>query len=203
MSFKKSLYGFWGGVYVPPEILEKKEKTLLHISDTPANIYPGIKKLIHKLKPEYIIHTGDMVDNIKIDIYPQQISEYKQQVKQLIEIMENSAAQIIITLGNHDSRDIIEGFCKRSIVTERGYSTEISGYSFNMSHFSQVILEAPAQYNLFGHDLSIESGVKDEKIYLNGICNINVIKLESMDIFYLPYPWGTNDLRLCKRRFKI
>lgn len=201
---KRIICDFLGWIYIPTEILDNKEKKLLHISDTPVHIFPGIKKLINTLKPEYIIHTGDMVDNLKIEIYPQKINEYSYHVRKLIRILENSSAEkIIITLGNHDHKGIVEDFAKRSVVAEYEYLTKISGNSFHMSHYAQDIIENPADYNLFGHDLSIRTSEMDNKIYLNGISNINIIALNSMKIFYSPYPWGTDDLRLCKGRIKL
>ncbi|HHI00115.1 MAG TPA: metallophosphoesterase, partial [Thermococcus litoralis] len=50
---------------LPKELLESGEAKIMHISDTPDNIYPFILNLIEKSRPDYIIHTGDLVDNIK------------------------------------------------------------------------------------------------------------------------------------------
>ena len=54
-----------------PHISEKllndiKGPILLHISDTPDDIYNYIFRLINILKPQFVIHTGDLADNIKL-----------------------------------------------------------------------------------------------------------------------------------------
>ena len=53
-----------------------KGPVLLHISDTPSEIYPYIFKIIDILKPQYIFHTGDLADNVKLEINKDRIKGY-------------------------------------------------------------------------------------------------------------------------------
>lgn len=55
--------------YIPAELADTKGPLLLHISDTPQEIYPYIIKFVQMLQPSYIVHTGDLVDNIKLGFF--------------------------------------------------------------------------------------------------------------------------------------
>lgn len=201
---KELLYYLFGRVYITKDILSYNEDMLLHISDTPSNFYPGLRLLIKDLKPKYIIHTGDLVDNIKLELHPRKIDVYRKKVKLLINILENSTAdEVYLVLGNHDDSDIVKKFSKRSIIVEKSSIINIDNSTYNVSHFSSEIIKAPAKYNLYGHDLSIPSKIDNDLVYLNGIDGINIIALRSERIFVLPYPLGTDDDRMCKTNVGI
>ncbi|QZY56376.1 metallophosphoesterase family protein [Crassaminicella profunda] len=202
INFKKLFYFLIGSVYIPEELLNTREKILLHISDTPANFFSVLNFLISKLQPDYIIHSGDLVDNIKLEIYPYRLDEYKKKVPQLIKILENSSAKkIYLALGNHDDEEVVNNITNRSKIIEKSDIINLEDLEIKITHFPDEIKKSSSQYNLFGHDLTINSKIEDDKIYLNGILAINVILLESKRIFTLPYPYGTDDSRLGK--FKI
>jgi predicted MPP superfamily phosphohydrolase len=202
INFKKLFYFLIGSVYIPDELLKTNEKTLLHISDTPANFFSVLNFLISKLQPDYIIHTGDLVDNIKLEIYPYRLDEYKKKVPQLIGLLENSSAKkVYLALGNHDDKKIVNNITKRTQIVEKSAIINLEDLEIKITHFPDEIRKSSSQYNLFGHDVTINSKIEDEKIYLNGILGINIILLKSKRIFTLPYPYGTDDSRLGK--FKI
>ena len=62
-KFKQEVYSVFGRIYIPDELLGKKN-LILHISDTPSAIYPALRGLLRKLKPQVILHTGDLCDHI-------------------------------------------------------------------------------------------------------------------------------------------
>ena len=201
INFKKLFYNIIGSVYIPEEILGSNEKILLHISDTPVIFFSALNTIIKKIKPHYIIHTGDLVDNIKLGIYPSKIDEYTTYVKKLIKILENSPeSKIYIALGNHDSKAVINSYVQKSILIESTQNIHIEGIPINISHYPNEIIKSPAKYNFFGHDLSLKSKINHGQIYLNGLLGIHIILLDSNKIFTLPYPYGTDDSRLCKSK---
>ena len=118
-------------------------------------------------------------------------------MEKLAYIMESSTAEIIVALGNHDHGGIVKEYMKKHNF-EKSDNVEIEGLSFRISHFSEEILKAPADFNLYGHDLSLESGIIDGKLFFNGISNINIIGLDSRSSCFLKYPSGTDDARLGK-----
>ncbi|SKC65183.1 metallophosphoesterase [Maledivibacter halophilus] len=198
-KIKNILFSLLGRVYIPRDILESGEDILLHISDTPASFYSSLELLIKELKPKYIVHTGDLVDNIKLELYPRRRNMYRKKVKDLIKILENSFAhKIYLTIGNHDDSSIVTEYINRSIIVEGSDIMVIDEENYKISHFYSEISKSPEKYNLFGHDLSMTSDTENDIVYLNGIIGINIITLRSKKIFVLPYPYGTDDARMCK-----
>ncbi|WP_053957669.1 metallophosphoesterase [Inediibacterium massiliense] len=201
INFKKLFYSITGNVYIPPEILHTHEEILLHISDTPVNFFSPLKRILHQLKPDYIVHTGDLVDNIKLEIYPYRLEEYKKNVKSLIQIVESSSAkEIYLTIGNHDHKETVQQFIKKSFIIEKRQTITIQDHSMDIGHFPNKTSPSSIKYHLFGHDLTLHTQINDKKIYLNGLSTINIIFLNSGKIFTLPYPYGTNDSRMCKSK---
>jgi predicted MPP superfamily phosphohydrolase len=203
MNFKEFIYDAMGMLYIPPELLEISGKKLLHISDTPIGFYSQLKRLIGRLKPDYIVHTGDMTDNIKLELYPTSIYEHEKWIKKLAAILEPSGAQVILALGNHDNPQVVSRYFINSRIVEKVETIDIEGLSFRISHYSDCVLEEPAEYNLFGHDLKIKNGRIGNKLYFNGISYINIIGLETGEKAVIKYPAGTDDARLGRRKIGL
>ncbi|MDN5324199.1 MAG: hypothetical protein PWQ67_2653 [Clostridia bacterium] len=203
-KIKAKLYYTFGSVYIPNSLVKNRETKILHISDTPTIFYPVLSKIIKKIRPKYIIHTGDLVDNVKLSLYPSKKEEYIKGVYTLLNILENSPAQeIYISLGNHDDKEIISSIATKSFIIEKTQIIRIENIQFKISHYCQDIINSPAKYNLFGHDITLNNKVDNGIIYLNGIKSINIITPTSEQIFSLPYPLGTNDSRLGKFKMGI
>lgn len=192
-----------GRLYIPKDLDLYAGKKLLHISDTPSSFYSDLRRLVEVLKPEYIVHTGDMVDNIKLQLYPTSKYDHEKWIKKLAEILITSGAELFLAMGNHDDYDIVSRYFKGSRIITGAETIEIKGHSFRVSHFPEGILEAPSQYNLFGHNLELKTGCIDEKLYFNGISYINIIGLESGECTSLCYPQGTDDARLGRRKIGL
>lgn len=198
-KWKVIFYRAIGLVHIPEHIKNRKEEIILHISDTPYSFFYSLKKLIQKIKPEYIIHTGDLVDNIKLQFYQYSLFRYTKNLKTLVDIFENSSAKkIYISLGNHDKKEAVQGLSKRVTIIEKSDNIRIGDLNLRISHYSNEIISNPLEYNLFGHDLSIKNKIDNGKIYLNGIESINIININTGDITKLPYPFGIDDDRLGK-----
>ena len=199
-SFKKFIYNAIRKLYIPSELLESEEKKLLHISDTPLCFYSELKRLIERLKPAYIVHTGDLTDNVKLELYPALIDEHEKGIRILAAMLEASGAEIVLAMGNHDNIDIVSKHFKRSRIIMEAETIDIEGLSFRISHFPEGVQENPSRYNLFGHDLTLKNGCIDNKLYFNGIIYISIIGLESGECTTLYYPSGTDDARLGRRK---
>lgn len=186
--------------YIPKEILrDLNGPVLLHISDTPADIYKYIFRIIDILKPQFIIHTGDLADNIKLEKYRDKISDYNVEVAKLIEGLEKyEDAQIYYVLGNHDEYDIVKRLTKRGTILEEGLIT-IGDCNFLVGHYFKECT-GKIDFNLYGHSFSPRHYMDEDAIGLNGVLNINIIDLSSRKIFHLDYPIGTNRSRLMEFR---
>lgn len=195
-NLKMSLYRAAGYVYVPEHIKSHNEEKILHISDTPRCFFKALKNILKHIEPEYIIHTGDLVDDVKLGLYPRSKSIYERNVKQLMKIMESSKARgIFIALGNHDDYEVVKKHSKRSVVLDGVSNIEIHNIKLRISHYYSLIEESPSRYNLFGHNLDMTNRIEEHHIFLNGIESINVIAIQSGKIFQLFYPYGIDDTR--------
>jgi predicted phosphodiesterase len=191
----KGLLSFFNYPYISQELLDNiKGPILLHISDTPVDIYNYIFRLIDILKPQFIIHTGDMADNIKLEINKNRIDCYYKGVTKLIEGLEkNESSKIHYVLGNHDDYNTVNKLTKRGIILEEGLLT-LDDCMLTVGHYYKEYSHN-VDFNLYGH--SPEPG--HHKINgtngLNGLLNINIIDLSNKRVFHLDYPFGTNSAR--------
>ncbi|HIP88598.1 MAG TPA: metallophosphoesterase [Thermococcus paralvinellae] len=119
---------------LPEILLDNNEHKIMHISDTPDNIYPFILNLIEKVRPEYIIHTGDLVDNIKLERRPELKDRYESSLKKLLSILENSGAGIYIVPGNEDDIEILRRNIRISRIVSPGSVVEIEGVKLALGH---------------------------------------------------------------------
>lgn len=190
----KSLMGKFTSIHRPEDLLnDVKGPVLLHISDTPSEIYPFIFKIIDVLKPKYIIHTGDLADNVKLEINKDRIKGYCSLVKGLVEGLEKSDAKVYYFMGNHDDYEAVSKLSKKGTILEEGLIT-IGELNFRAGHYYK---EYPykADFNLFGHSFEPCHYKKGGTIGLNGVLSINIIDLSNKGVFHLNYPIGTNRLR--------
>ncbi len=203
LNIRKSICFASGKLYISPELSESSEKKLLHISDTPSCFYSDLKRLICRLRPEYIVHTGDLADDIKLALRPNLIYEYEKEIKRLANMLESSGAVIILSLGNHDDIDVVSKHFKNSRIIAGAETISVEKMSFRISHLPEGIIKEPALHNLFGHDLTLKDGCIDNKWYHNGISYINIIGLETGDCMSLCYPTGVDNSRQGMRKIGL
>ncbi|WP_056934926.1 metallophosphoesterase [Thermococcus barophilus] len=172
---------------IPDILLRRDEKKIMHISDTPDNIYVFLLNLIEKTKPDYIIHTGDLVDNIKLERRPELRERYEKSLIELLQILENSKAKVYIVPGNEDDVSILRRHITLSKIVPPGTIIEIEGVKLAVGHkYSDVVGIENADFKLYGHSFRlIPKGV-------NGVLRINFILLPSKRVVGVKYPDGTN-----------
>ena len=197
---KRSLSLLLNIPYISKDFYEEgKGPFLLHISDTPEEIHSYLIKLVKKINPQYIVHTGDIVDNIKLEIDKQKKDSYLKGLKKTVKYLETTDAKdVYFTAGNHDDRELIKAVISRSRLLEENETFTIEGYSFYASHY---FCEArpSTDYYLFGHSFEPKNKIEESKILLNGLTNINVIDLSTGRVYIAIYPLGTNQFRKMER----
>ncbi|WDC84303.1 hypothetical protein PL321_00120 [Caloramator sp. mosi_1] len=67
-----------------------------------------------------------------------------------------------------------------------------------LSHKIQNLPKNKCDFYLYGHDKS-----KGTENHLNGIYSINIIDIETRDVFHLKYPFGTDNYRLLRTKIGI
>ncbi|USS40937.1 metallophosphoesterase [Thermococcus aggregans] len=172
---------------LPKELLESGEAKIMHISDTPDNIYPFILNLIEKSRPDYIIHTGDLVDNIKLERRPELKERYAKKVRELLDILENSGAEVYIVPGNEDSEEVLKKLVRKSRIVEPGKIIRINNLKLALAH-DPIQLNPPKDVDFILHGHSFRTLPRG----LNGLLNVNFILLGSKKVIKVRYPDGTN-----------
>lgn len=191
------VYGLAGRVWIPRELEEPGEPLLLHLSDTPAACYPALPRLLRQLKPRWIVHTGDLVDDVKLGMYPNRLPQYVPQVRRLIRMLEASEAETIwLCLGNHDDADAVRGCRDRSILVTDAELLHLEGLNVGIGHYGEAALAVGGDICLFGHSLDLKTDGQTAPKRLNGLEGIYVIGARSGRIVRLSYPAGTDDQRL-------
>lgn len=194
-KLKQGVYSALGRIYIPEEIREKQD-LILHISDTPRAIYPAIRRLIRKLNPKVIIHTGDLADHIKLEFNENLMNEFINDARKIIRIMEFSSAEdIYLVMGNHDKYREVQALVTRSILIEMDALLKIEGHDFHLSHYYEDVITDPKDYNLYGHNPKKKNHKVRTRWFLNGVSSINVIDASSGKVHELRYPWGTDSNR--------
>lgn len=173
---------------------------LLHLSDTPSQIYPELRRVIAALRPAYIVHTGDLVDNLKLELRPSLVRRYEHELKQLMAIANGSGARrVIFVLGNHD--DLRSAGERPGLVELRpeGGRETFEGRDISFSHYPPApgrLAQLPSGgYWLYGHDASAPSRRESGRAALNGLEAMHLIDLSSGSYISIDYPIGTDRAR--------
>lgn len=195
-----------GEISIPKALIGSKGPLMVHISDTPLVSYDPIRRVLKKLDPDYLIHSGDVVDNIKLGLDATRIDLYKRHLKQFDKTLKCAPkAKKWIALGNHDDacalREAVEDVT--IIPHEEGLVIEIEHKRVAISHYYRKIVHLEADFYFFGHHLEQRSQVIDNRFIINGIEQIFVYDFSSSQYYSLRYPIGTDDARLLRSRIGI
>jgi hypothetical protein len=169
---------------------------ILHLSDTPTVMYGHLARVLRRVDPAVVIHTGDLADDIKLEMYPAEAARYAASVRRLINILLAPHRRVIITLGNHDRADLLPPLPPQCVVCGGALSVTLFGTGFRVSHYSDMVTNTPERYNLFGHDPCLGSFVDDEgRYFFNGIEIMRIIDPANDDIKFLAYPGSARAAR--------
>jgi predicted phosphodiesterase len=205
---------FWGAFdipYLPSRVSDLPRPLLLHVSDTPSQIYPFVRRLIRKLEPDYFVHTGDIADELKLEESRSHLGEYRHKVIKFVQAVEAlQVGEIYYVMGNHDDSATLETAARRSLIVYDACLCEMGGARVYLTHDcvpgeglrpggekhrpGGEGLRAggePPDLILFGHAPETAS----ELPYFNGLFSIHIISLATREVVRLPYPAGTDNAR--------
>ncbi len=137
-------------VRLPKRIRDRRKEKILHIGDIPLWGYPYMKRLIRRVKPDVLVHTGDLIDNLKVGRKESDIPLYKRRVPGLIRFMERHANEVYIVPGNNDLDEYIQKCVTKSKVIPANTVVEIRGLSCLLCHWVAKI-DGEAEFYLYGH----------------------------------------------------
>jgi len=204
VSCPNIIYSILDIVQLPENVMEYKGHLILHVSDTPSSFYPCFRRLISRLMPSWIIHTGDLVDEVKIGLHRRDLDLYRRKLLRIRDIMEGpdgpGRRNLLVTLGNHDDEGTARSVFSESTGISDSFSVDIEGLSVNCDHYLARLDGGPSTINLYGHDPAVPAEGGKQGVFLNGLNSINLITLPHGVIYSLPYPRYVNDHRQLKHR---
>lgn len=196
---KEWIYNFLGHIYIP-DSFDFSAPYLLHISDTPSLIFASLDNFIKKIQPKIIVHSGDLVDNLKLELYPSSIDGYRRYLKRLLPIIEGGDSDVYYAVGNHDDKQSLKEFSHKGHIIESYEEIHLTHFTLGITHKYEDIKKDSADYILFGHNVDQHSDFDGYPKLLNGIEQIALIHLETGEITTFNYPHGTKDHRLLTYR---
>ncbi len=142
--------------YLTPELRALTGgELLLHVSDTPREIHSFVLRLLDAIRPAVFVHTGDFVDDVKLEHAPERRHIHEHYLKRLIERIELRAfCHAYYVPGNHDDADILRSASRTGTVIEvpreKTEVVRIAGHRFALGH--DIPRNLPeCDYALYGH----------------------------------------------------
>ena len=192
------------GLSLPVNAEELRGKVALHFSDTPSTFYGVMKRLIHFLEPQCIIHTGDLADDIKLELRPGELPLYRRKLMELESAFSSvQKSRIVLVTGNHDHEESVREFFPESFVIRKSGRINMCGLDLNLSHEPEALRTPYGRFNLFGHVPASEESPREGQLFLNGLHAIHVLRVDTGEVLALEYPGYVNDARLNKRRIGL
>jgi hypothetical protein len=199
-SFNEAVDGGLVKLRIVPERMDGAGK-VLHVSDTPTGMYGYLARVLRRVNPSVVIHTGDLADDIKLEMYPAEAGRYKTAAARLINILTAPHRTTVIALGNHDDAALLPELPPSCVVCgEPVFEAEFFGERFRASHYFERVEDGGARYNLFGHSPEPESRAGDDGGYFfNGVEAIRLIDPPTGETNLIFYPWSVNRARYLRR----
>ncbi len=176
-----------------PSILPRYKGGILHISDTPRSTYQWLKCLINEAEPLWIIHTGDVADDIKLENAPKRLEgAYIHALKDFKNTIGKYENRLVIIVGNHDREELLRNILPQAKVVKEPYPFQVANLTMLLSHKPIDCQEYTGGYDfiLYGHRPDSSVSLK----CLNGIYSAYIITLDG-EVMPVNYPSGTNKHR--------
>ena len=188
------------GLSLPVDAEALRGKVALHFSDTPSTFYGVMRRLIRFFEPQCIVHTGDLADDVKLEIRPGELPLYRRKLMELTSVLSSvQKSRIVLVTGNHDHEESVREFFPDSSVIIKSGRIEMCGLDFNLSHEPEGLQTPYGHFNLFGHAPVPEEAPSQGQVFLNGLYAIHVLRVDTGEVLALEYPGYVNDARLNKR----
>lgn len=199
-AIRNFLRGLMPGMPMPVHLEHFRGRCLLHVSDTPSTFYGDLGRLVSFLRPSCLVHTGDLVDEVKLALRPGNEDLFRERLKALSRAIEVvPPGNVVFARGNHDVFDDMLTAFPGSRFFDSGGRMDLCGFDVAVGHSLEELPGPPAAFNFYGHDLTSPPEFKGA-IFLNGVAGANVIMLESGLVETIPYPPYVDEARCCIRK---
>lgn len=179
---------------------------ILHVSDTPSTMFPYLRRAIRRLRPAWVVHTGDLVDDVKLEQRPGMIDVYRKKLSALLKLFDEETCGAILLTGNHDHLPTLLEMTSNSSVQvwSRPGRFYIGSFRFRAGHTYEDVVNDAGEYNLYGHNLEHLTSIdRCGRFFLNGLEEMHLIHMETGDVIPIKYPPGTDDARLERKRISL
>jgi predicted phosphodiesterase len=166
---------------------------IMHISDTLADSYANVEKLLKQIRPTLLIHTGDLADEFKVGRIPEHLPGYREAVARLLEIMKENAQEVWITHGNNDDVPWLMEDKGIRVLPMKGSSQTYHGLRLYLQHQPiEWVDENLYDFALYGHGYTMDiHNPEDNKIgklcYINGMRHATIINPFNKHFRHIPY----------------
>ena len=144
-------------IAVPDLLAACKGTKILHIGDTFSWHYPYYRALIEAVKPDIILHTGDLADEVKVGRIPGTEEEYRFKIRALLDILtESGAKEICIVPGNNDRADMIAALAPSVKILSPNSELILDGHVCRVGHELQN-MTFDREYAFYGHGMRGET----------------------------------------------
>ncbi len=176
-----------------PEWLGKTEgKTILHIGDTEHYHYPFYRKLVSEVKPDIIIHTGDMSDEVKVGRMSERLEEYIYKISFMRDILLSADAELIIVPGNNDIPEEIKKLIPSAKILKVNSVIEIDGEECRVGH--QVMkMTFDKKWSFYGHGFTGDTWSCDDndagkECRFNACLGAFIVSIKEGKFFKVDFP---------------
>lgn len=187
---------------IPKRVFKFKYK-IMHISDTPSMTFSFIKRLIRIIEPDVIIHTGDCVDEVKLEIHPELSHIYDHKLQELMLVLNQAQVPYYIILGNHDLIESLETYKNNLGHIGNRFDLNFKNIHCILSHYYENVSDPSVNMCFFGHDFTKDSISEKSRTLLNGLNGIYIVDGVSKAVDVIAYPNGTDDQRQQKYKLGI
>ncbi|MGC9373242.1 MAG: metallophosphoesterase [Thermovirgaceae bacterium] len=175
-------------VVIPEDLRRRKGRVMMHLSDTPSSFYRCLRRILEILDPPCILHTGDFVDEIKLEQTKRDVALYKKRVKDLVYVLRGGCTRdVFFVTGNHDLYDVVVQEAHGCVVLETGGTVTVCGKRVNAGHSFSDLPAGHCRFNFFGHDTTVPPE-RDDSLFFNGVLSMNFVGIQDDEIFTLNYP---------------
>ncbi len=144
------------GVDAVMERIDRSEGTLLlHIGDTHSGNYPLYLELIDRIRPDILVHTGDVADERKAGRIPEDCAAWCALAHPFLEALAARVPRFILVGGNNDPEEEIAALSRIAEIYPRGTVLTVAGERIYLGHeVLRIEADADADIFLYGHGLT-------------------------------------------------
>jgi len=166
------MYSFYNkDIELPEWLWDLKGKRVLHIGDTESRRYHYYRALIEKIKPDVILHTGDMADEVKAGRMSEVRDEYVYKISVLCEMLRESGAELIIVPGNNDIAEEISELLPEARILGNNTILTIDGVECRIGHqVSSMTFDK--MWSFYGHGFTGDEWDRSKNV-LGGVLRFN------------------------------